>query len=213
MPPVRLNPAIQFFASPAEFGGWVCEWVSRYALHSLFAKSFFRSTPPKFEARLDVPWDDAGAVAEVIRTHHVLYLSLRPLTAEVANINLLPRANPDQLHINLPGLSDRGLGSLSLGSVSQVAESIKVYRAVARDVLARTAAGVWFRQQGRKKVHLDDRMRYSPGAALLMAQGIPLCGAGRMVVGRLGLPRTQAGRRAEPPAAPDPARESASGTS
>ncbi len=186
MPTVRLNPAIQFFASPAEFGGWVRDWVHRHGLSYLLGKSFHRSELPTFETLTDVDWDDATAVAEVVRSYHALYPSTGPLTTEVPNFNLLARANPDRLDINLPGLSARGLSPLSLGSVSRVEESLKVYRAVARDLLARTESGVWFRREGRKTARRDAEMRSGPRAACLMQQGIPLCGAGQYRVARLG---------------------------
>jgi hypothetical protein len=191
MAALRLNPAMQFFASPAEFGGWVREWANRHGLSYLFAKSFLRNEPPTFEALTEVDWDDAAAVAEVIRTYHRLFLSTGALTAEVGTFNRLFHANRDQLHINLPRLSDRGLSSLSLGSVTSVEESLKVYRAVARDLLARTESGVWFRREGRKTARLDAEMRFGPGAACLMQQGIPLCGAGQYRVSRLGPARTR----------------------
>ena len=191
MAKVRLNPAISFFASPAEFGGWVREWVNRHGLSYLFARSSLRSEPPTFEALIEVDWDDAAAVAENVRTYHALLLSTGPLTTEAASFNLLPRANPDRLHINLPRLSDRGLSWLSLGSVIPVEESLEVYRAIARDLLARTESGVWFRRQGKKTARPDAEMRFGPGAATLMQQGIPLCGVGQYRAARLGPARAR----------------------
>jgi hypothetical protein len=91
-----------------------------------------------FEVCTEVAWGNSAAVAKVTRAYEELYLSPGLLSAEVANINLLPRLNRDQLHVNLPRLTARGLYSLSLGSVSQVADSLAVYREVARDFLART---------------------------------------------------------------------------
>jgi hypothetical protein len=192
VPSVRLSPAIQFFASPAEFSGWVAEWVREHGFRCLFARTLFRAEPPTFETLTQVPWDDLGAVTDVVLTYHALYLSCGPLTADVGNFNQLPAANLDNLRINLPRLSDRGLGSLSLGSASPAPVSLAVYRAVARDLLARTEAGVWFRLEGHKKQTLEPGMRYGPGAAVLMAQGVPLCGGGKTVVARLGQRRAVA---------------------
>jgi hypothetical protein len=192
MPPARLNPAIQFFASPAEFGEWAAQWVRDHGLQFLFARSLFRAEPPTFEVLTAVPWGDPAMVAEAVRTHHALYLSRGPLNADVSNFNLLPGANLDHLRINLPRLSERGLGALSLGSASRVADSLAAYRAVARDLMARTEAGVWFRKEGHRKQTLEPGMRYGPGAAALMAHGVPLCGGGKTVVARLGPSRSAA---------------------
>jgi hypothetical protein len=167
-------------------------------LHYLFARLFHRDDPPRFETCVEVPWDDSARVTEVVRSYSVLYLSPRRLKGDVPSINHLPTANRDQLHLQLPEVTDHGLTACALGSVSRVAASLQVYRAIARDLLSRTAEGVWFCQEGRKKVHIHEGMRYSPGAALLWEQGIPLYGGGRMVVGRLGPPRSRlrAGRGA-----------------
>jgi hypothetical protein len=195
---VRLNPMIQFYASPAEVASWVRGWVLDHRLHYVFARLFFRNQPPKFEVSLEVLWDEPAAVERSVRDYSMLYLSPGLLDADVPSINHLPLANPDQLCVHLPGFTHRGLTDCAVGSISRVEDSLKVYRLIARDVIARTVEGVWFCQEGRKKVHLDDGMRYSPGAALLHEQAVPLCGGGRMVVGRLGQPR----KRARPSAAP-----------
>jgi hypothetical protein len=189
---LKLNPAIQFYASPAEFGGWVREWVKRFSLHFLFARLFFREEAPKFVMCQSVAWEEVSAVAEVVRDYSHLYLSVAPLNAAVDNINQLPAANRDQLHVNLPEITRRGLTGISLGSVCEVAESLKVYRAIARDLLARTEEGVWFRLEGCKKQTLDRRFRFAPGAVVLLEHGVPLCGGGRVVVGRLGIGRRRA---------------------
>jgi hypothetical protein len=75
-------------------------------------------------------------------------------------------ANRDQLSVQLPQATFRGLSGCALGSVSEFQESLKVHRAITRDVLAQAQAGVWLCQEGRKKVRIDAGMRYSPGAAL-----------------------------------------------
>jgi len=193
MPSLKLHRAIQFYASPAEMAAG---WVRDHRLHSLFARLGFRDNP-RFETCQAVPWDDDRSVVRFVRDYEVLYLSPRPLNADVPSINHIGLASRDQLCLQLPEVTDRGLTARALASVSQVEESLRVYRAVARDVLARTEDGVWFCQEGRKKVRTHAGMRYSPGAALLHAQGIPLCGGGRMVVGRLGLPRKRSLRPAE----------------
>jgi hypothetical protein len=194
---LKLNSAIQFYASPAELGGWVREWIERFDLHFLFARLFFRDEEPKFVVCPPVAWEDASAVAEVVRDYSQLYLSVVPLQAKADSINHLPLVNPDHLHVNLPEITPRGLTAISFGSVCRVPNSLKVYRAIARDLLARTEEGVWFRQEGHKKQRLDRGFRFAPGAAALLEHGIPLCGGGRMIVGRLGIGRQRA-RRAEP---------------
>jgi hypothetical protein len=193
---LRLDRAMQFYASPAEMGTWARDWVRDRGLHYLFARLYFRDNPPKFEVCLEVPWQEPNAATRAVRNYQVLYLSPDPLNVDVPSINHIPRANPDHLVIWLPQMTNRGLTWCSLGSVSRVEDSLRVYRAIARDVLDRTEEGVWFCQDGRKKLHIEERMRYSPGAARLLEQGIPLCGGGRMVVGRLGSPPTRERRRA-----------------
>ncbi len=197
MASIRLNPAIQFFASPAEFSGWASRWVCDYNLQFLFARPCLGIEPPTFQVVTAVPWDDLAAVVELVQTHSALYLSCGPLNAQVGHFNLLSGANLDHLRINLPRFSDRGLGPLSIGSTSRVAESLAVYRAVARDLVARTEEGVWFRLQGHKKETREPGARYGPGAAALLAQGIPLCGGGRTVVARFGS-TTRSSRRTSP---------------
>jgi hypothetical protein len=186
---VRLNPAIQFYASPAEMATWVGGWVLGHGMHFVFARLFFRNQPPKFEMCSEVPWDEPAAVERVVRDYSVLYLSTKPIKVDVPSINQLRLANADEFYVNLPEVTNRGVTCCAVGSICGAEDRLTVYRSIARDVLSRTTKGVWFCQEGRKKVHLDASIRYSPGAALLHEQAIPLCGAGRMMVGRLGQPQ------------------------
>src|SRR5262249_51313184 len=144
----------------------------------------------------EVPWEKPPDVTRTVRDYRVLYLSPDSLDADVPTINHIPMVNRDQLVVWLPQMTNRGLTECSLGSASRVKDRLKVYRAMARDMLARTNEGVWFCQDGRKKLHLDEGMRYSPGAALLMEHGIRLGGGGRMGAARLGFLLTRLHRPA-----------------
>ena len=197
---VTLEKAIQVYASPAEFAGWIREWVDRYKLHYLLAGFFFHDEPPKFMVCQSVAWDDPSAVAQVVRDYSQLYVSVVPLNADVKDINRLAVVNRDRFDITPPELTVRGLTPATFGSVCEVPESLKVYRRIARDLLARSEKGVWFRLEESQEQTLDRRFRFAPGAALLLDQGIPFSGGGRVLVARFGVDRREvmgAGERYE----------------
>lgn len=185
MPTIRLNPAIRFFAAPAEIGSWVEEWRQRYDLQFLFARRVTHKGTAHIEFLNSDSRSELDNVVASISRFELLYLSTVELASDVASINQIARANPDQLCVTLPALCARGFGSASLGSVSKVAASLRVYRAIAGDLLARTEEGVWFRKESRKKLTQEPCTRFSRGALQLMELGVPLSGGGDTVVGKL----------------------------
>jgi hypothetical protein len=63
--------------------------------------------------------------------------------------------------------------------------------------------GAWFRQARHKKERFDPACRYSPGAVLLLEQGLPLSAGGNIVVSRFRAPRKRGTNQAEPSAPAD----------
>jgi hypothetical protein len=200
---IRLNPISDFYFSPAELGDWVREWVRQHRLHFLFARSHFRDEArPRFEVRRRLAWADRGAVTRAIRDYCFLYLSVAPLRADVANLNLLAVANRDWLRFVLPAFSSRGMTGVGV-QVGSDGTNEQVYQAIAADLRDRTEPGAWFRlARDDRNEDFDPTCRYAPGAAQLLEQGVPLAAGGDMVVARFGTERRLVRGRAEPGAAP-----------
>jgi len=204
---IRLNAISDVYVSPAEFGNWVRDWVRAHNLHYLFARLYFRDEArPRFEVCRELAWADRGLVTRTVRDYSQLYLSVVPLNADVPNINLLAVANTDRLRVNLPVFSARGMKGLGLELACRSRSHGKVYEAIVADLRDRTEAGAWFRQARHKREWFDPDCRYSPGAVLLLEQGVPLSAGGNIVVSRFGAGRKRGTKPAEPAAAPDPAR-------
>jgi hypothetical protein len=185
----KFDPVIQFYATPTEMATWTSGWVQQHDLCYLFARLYFRGQPPKLEMLQEVAWTDASKVANAVRDYSSLFLSPNTINTKIVTFNQISSANRDLLRLELPNITYRGLTYCFWSSASEDPASLKKYRAIARDLVARTDEGVWFCQEGRKNVRIQPKMRFSPGAAALLDHGIPLCGGGRMVVGRLGLPK------------------------
>jgi hypothetical protein len=189
---LKLDPAVQFYASPNEMAEWVSAWVAEHDLRFLFARMYFRGQPPRFESLQDIDWANPMVVTNAVRDYSSLFVSPNAISTEVATFNQISSVNRNVLRIELPNVTYRGLTSCFWSTASQEPSSLAKYRVIAQDIRSRTNEGVWFCQEGKKKLRIQPRMRYSAGAAALLEQGVPLCGGGRMVVGRLGLPTSRA---------------------
>jgi hypothetical protein len=183
MPAVRLNPAINFYATPAEVAGWVRLWKKQHDLCCVFGRVY--PTPGLTQ---DVDWEEAEAVRDAVERYGLLYFRTDPIDMDVTSVNQIPSRNPDLLHIVLPSLTSKGLMYGSLGSVSKKPEVVAVWQEIARELVDRTASGVWFAAPRRRHpIHAED-VRYSDGAASLWRGGTALPGAGKTTVVRLDAP-------------------------
>jgi hypothetical protein len=183
----KFDPVIQFYATPAEMAAWVTGWIQQHDLRYLFARLYFRGQPPKLDMLHEVGSMEPLVVANAVRDYSSLFLSANAIETNVSTFNQLSVINRNILRIDLPNINYRGLTACSWNVASEDLASLEKYRAIGLDLVLRTTEGVWFCQEGRRSVRIQPRMRYSPGAATLFEQGIPLCGGGRMVVGKLGL--------------------------
>jgi hypothetical protein len=187
MSAVRLNPAITFYATPAEVACWVSQWKKQHNLHFAFGRVL--PTPGLTQ---DVDWEDAAAVRNAVEQYEVLFFRTAPIDVGVTSVNQIHRRNPELLDIDLPRLTGKGLKYGSLGSVSKKPDSVEMWRGIARDLLDRTAGGAWFDVPGRGRPAYEERVRYSQGAETLWQAGTALLGGGKTVVTRLDAPRDDA---------------------
>jgi hypothetical protein len=191
----KFEPIIQFYAAPAEMATWICGWVQLHDLCYVFARLYCRGQPPALELLDQVVWSDPTAVECAVRNYSSVFLSPKKIETDVPTFNQISVVNRNVLRLELPNITYRGLSYCFWSTASEEPASVEKYRAIARDLKERTTEGVWFCQEGRKNVRIQPKMRYSPGAAALLEQGIPLCGGGRMVVGKLGLPQRRGTKR------------------
>jgi hypothetical protein len=183
-----MNPAITFYATPAEAASWISEWKKQHDLYCVFGRVL--PTPGLTQ---EVDWDDAGGVQRVVEQYPVAYFGIEPMDVDVTSVNQIARKNPDHLQINLPTLTPKGLRWASLGSVSKRPEAVRVWKGIAKDLVHRTASGLWFDMPGRHKPNYEKNVRYSQGAESLSRAGTALLGGGKTVVVRLDAGLGEAG--------------------
>jgi hypothetical protein len=171
MTAVRLNPLINFFATRDELASWVGEWARRYSLSCALTRH------PPTVITLDVPWEDSEAAARLLRRHTHVFLRRVPIEARVDNVNHLWDLNPDMLSISLPPQTSTGLGIGLFGTGTRDRDSLRVWRAVGREFLARTTGGMWGVFPTCEPQFVAE-YRYSPGAEALWRAGLRLRGFG-----------------------------------
>ncbi|MBV9122983.1 MAG: hypothetical protein JO112_06485 [Planctomycetes bacterium] len=186
MSAIRINPAITFYATPAEVAGWISRWKKQHNLYYVFGRVF--PTPGLAQ---DVDWDDPSAIRKAVEEYEVLFFRTDPFDVGVTSVNQIPRRNPDHLHINLPSLGPKGLRWGSLGSVSKKPQAVELWKNIASELLDRTVSGAWFDVPGRGKPAYEEGVRYSRGAASVWRDGTVLLGGGKTVITRLDGPKAE----------------------
>jgi hypothetical protein len=173
MPSVRLNPRINFFATFDELAVWLGEWVRRFGLRCVLARH-----PPTVITRA-IPWKNPAAVARLLRENRKVVLRSEPINTEVPNVNYLTEKNPGMLSIHLPYLNEEGLRYGHLGTGTKDRTALRTWRALGRDFLDRTDAGLWGLFPPPSGVTtFNAKFRYGPEAAEWQRAGVPLRGAG-----------------------------------
>jgi hypothetical protein len=175
---LTLDPATNFYATPTEVAAWLRECFQEHDL----AYAFFKVP---YVLTTEVDWDRQGAVAEAVRRHTDLLLGVHRLDLDVAHVNQLAFGNPDSLLICLPRRTSTGLFWSTIAAGTRVARHVRVWKEFAAALEALTAPGVWYAAEGRAKPLHDPRVRYTAGAAALLASGVPLRGGGSTRVVKL----------------------------
>jgi hypothetical protein len=178
----RLKMATNFYTTPEEVSSWLADWQARYQLHAVFGRVF-----PSPAVIQEVDWKNPGEVLNLVSEQAIVCLSTGPLQTDLTSINPVPFDNPDCLRINLPKSTGDRLKFGTIISGASDPASVKIWKAILKDLVGKTNAGAWYALPGRKKWTLEPEVRFSPGAAALFHEGIRLVGGGKTVVAQLGL--------------------------
>jgi hypothetical protein len=168
MATIRLDVMIEFFATSDEVAEWALLWLRERHLNNLLV----RRRP--FAVMKGTNWNDIGQVKELLPQFDQLLLGLEPLDSAGRTATEVASLNPDRLDVELPRLTSKGLRAAGIGSVTQDTEALKTWRAVAKDVLDRTKAGMWIVNFSIPAKRLYPKLRYSPGAAAAEDRGVRL---------------------------------------
>jgi hypothetical protein len=165
---IRLNTAIEFFATRDELAEWASQWIREYHLYGLLVRRW------DFAIVKDTEWNDLDEFKALLPKFDELLLGLGPLNVIGKTSNEIASLNPDCLVIQLPRSSPESLEAATLGSVSQERRTRKIWRAIVKDVLDRTSADMWTVNRSiPAKMRYRD-LRYSGGAAELNRHGVTL---------------------------------------
>ena len=158
--------SIQFYAIGQEIGTWLEEWLHIHGA-TLVAMTFHPFSVKEVESQ---------GIREALRDQAVRQLCLfvaKP-KLDVRYKSDFEHANPDRLMLGIGSLTEEGLHESWLACRTDNADALKSWRRIAKDLKAKTKAGVTGvnRQNGVSAFYKSDR--YSHGAKELEDAGTPM---------------------------------------
>jgi hypothetical protein len=165
---IRLNPTTEFFATRDELAEWAYRWIQEYHLYSLLVRR------RDFAVAKDTDWKDFQEFKVLLPQFDVLLFGVEPFNLTGKTSNEVLSSNSHGLAVDLPKSKPQGLRAADIGSLAQDRRTVRIWKAIVKDVLDKTTAGLWSVNRSIPAKRLHASLRYSPGAAAVHRNGVQL---------------------------------------
>jgi hypothetical protein len=132
-----LQIAVSVFATRDEIRDWLAYQAGRFDLHFALVRYW-----PEFKVVPLADWSEFDQHKDAEQWREV-WIDLRPVRHRCKGQLDCCSQNKDRLALQLPDGSPEGLREGSLGTLSEDAVHLRVWRAVIRYFRKRTTAGMW----------------------------------------------------------------------
>jgi hypothetical protein len=186
-----LQITLSVLATRDEIRDWIAYQAGRFDLHFALVQYW-----PAFEVVPLAAWSEYDQHKDAEQWREV-WIDLRPVRHECKGQLDGCSQNPDRLALQLPDRRPKGLRAGMLGTLSEDAAHLRVWRAVIRYFRKQTRAGVWVVNESSGARGLYKNIRYSPGVAELHRQGLqllPFAGDNRLLIEEPAEPSAAADR-------------------
>jgi len=174
-----LQITVSVLATREEIRDWLTYQAGRFDLYFALVRYW-----PGFEVLPLATWSEFDQHKDAEHWREV-WIDLRPVRHPCKGQLDCCSKNPDRLELQLPDRRPEGLREGRLGTLSEDAAHLRVWRAVIRYFHKQSIAGVWVVNASSGARGFSNKIRYSPGVAELHRQGLqllPFAGDNRLCI-------------------------------